>query len=30
MRPVDNLESVTLEFHADDAIILTLNVALSD
>lgn len=30
MRPVDEIESVTLELHADDAVVLTLNVALSD
>lgn len=30
MRPVDEFETVTLEFHADDTVILTLNVALSD
>jgi copper(I)-binding protein len=30
MRPVGEFESVTLEFHADNAVILTLNVALSD
>lgn len=30
IRPVGNFETVTLEFHTDDAVILTLNVALSD
>ena len=30
MRPVDEFESVTLEFYADNTVILTLNVALSD
>jgi copper(I)-binding protein len=30
MRPVGDFETVTLEFHTDDAVILTLNVALSD
>jgi copper(I)-binding protein len=30
MRPVGEFETVTLEFHADKAIVLTLNVALSD
>jgi copper(I)-binding protein len=30
MRPVGEFESVTLEFHTVDAVILTLDVALSD
>jgi copper(I)-binding protein len=30
MRPIGEFESVTIEFHADDAIILTLDVALTD
>jgi copper(I)-binding protein len=30
MRPVGEFETVTLEFHAGKAIVLTLNVALSD
>ena len=30
MRPVGKFEAVTLDFHAGKAIVLTLNVALSD
>jgi len=30
MRPVGEFKTVTLEFYADKAIVLTLNVALSD
>jgi len=30
MRPVGEFESVTLEFHAGDAVVLTLNASLSD
>ena len=30
MRPVDEFDSVMLEFYADEAVVLTLNVALSD
>ena len=30
MRPVDEFDTVMLEFYADEAVVLTLNVALSD
>lgn len=30
MRPIGEFETVTLEFHADESIVLTVSVALSD